>query len=383
MEEHTTNKVRYTGVTITEKPGSELEIVGEVPTEVAHTHRIKAMKNIQKNLELPGFRKGHVPDEMVLAHVGEAALMQETAEQAISEAYAAIIEDKKLDVVGRPQVTITKLAPGNPIGFKIATAVYPSVKLPEYAKLAAAELKKTEDPEQVTVPDEELNAELERLRDIVAQAEAAEAKDTVAGEGTNTEEKPAPLPLDDAFAQKLGGFKDLADLKEKIQKGLLMEKKQKAHDKRRLAIADAIIAKSDVVVPNVFIEGEVTQMVASFEERVARAGMTMDAYLKQVNKTMEELRNEWRPDAEKRAKLQLIFNEIAQKENITPSAEKLEREVGHIKEHYPDAHEHSIRVYVAAQMTNDLVFRFLEGRSEEKEEGHDHHSHDHHDHAHA
>jgi trigger factor len=129
----------------------------------------------------------------------------------------------------------------------------------------------------------------------------------------------------------------------------------------------------------VFIEGEVSQMVATFEERVTRAGMTMEDYLKQIDKSYEDIRKEWRPDAEKRAKLQIIFNEIAHKENIVPNQEKLEREVSHIKEHYPEAQEHAIRVYVAAQMTNDLAFRFLEGRLDEKEEEHEdpHHGHTH------
>lgn len=360
---HDHDHVPITGLRVTDKPGSELEITGEIPTEAVHRFRVNVIKKLQKNLELPGFRKGHVPEDMVLSHVGEAAIMQETAEQAISAAYATVIEEKKLDVVGRPAVTITKLAAGNPIGFTITTAVYPDVTLPDYKKLAAAQVKEHENPDTVRVTDDELSKELERLRGILAQAETAEGAHEGGSENSGAEQRPLP-ELNDAFAQKLGGFKDLADLKDKISKGLEMEKKQKAHDKRRLAIADAIITKTHVAVPNVFIEGEVTQMMASFEERVTRAGMTMEAYLKQVNKTMDELRKEWRPDAEKRAKLQIIFNEIAHKENIVPDVEKLEREVEHIKEHYPDAHEHSVRVYVAAQMTNDLVFRFLEGAPE-------------------
>jgi trigger factor len=107
--------------------------------------------------------------------------------------------------------------------------------------------------------------------------------------------------------------------------------------------------------------------------------MNMEDYLKQAGKTMEDLRKEWKPDAEKRAKLQLIFNEIAKKEKITPDSEKLEREIKHIKEHYPDANEESVGVYVAAQMTNDLVFSLLEGKkpevstkTEEKKEEHVH-----------
>lgn len=363
MEEHTAGIVCYTNITITEQPGSELEITGEIPTERAHVHRIQAIKKFQKELELPGFRKGHVPDDMVIAHVGEASLMQEAAERGIAEAYAALVEDRKLEVVGRPAVTVTKLAPGNPIGFKITSAVYPTVTLPNYIKIAAAEIKKHESPDTVEVTSEELAAELARLQDILARAETAGATDNDSADTGETKPTPALPELNDEFARKLGGFKDLADLKEKISTGLLADKKQKMHDKRRLALADAIISATTVTVPNVFIDGEVNQMLASFEERVTRAGMTMDAYLKQVSKTMEDLRKEWRPDAEKRAKLQIIFNEIGHKENLRPDAEKLEREVAHITEHYPDAHAHSVRAYVAAQMTNDLVFRFLEGES--------------------
>ena len=103
-------------------------------------------------------------------------------------------------------------------------------------------------------------------------------------------------------------------------------------------------------------------MVASFSDRVTRAGMELDAYLKQANKSMDDLRKEWRTDAEKRAKLQLIFNEIANKESIKPSPEKLAREVTHVQEHYPDANKESVAIYVAAQMTNEKVFELLEGK---------------------
>jgi FKBP-type peptidyl-prolyl cis-trans isomerase (trigger factor) len=364
----------YTGLTVKELPGSEIEITAEIPVALAHHHRVRALKKVQKNLELPGFRKGHVPEDMALAHIGDATLMQETAEMAISEAYAAIVEEKKLDVVGRPSVTITKLAPGNPIGFKITSAVYPKIDLPDYKKISAETVTQQEDPDKAEVTEAELAAELERLQNMFAPH--VQAGDS-AGEG---EVKKPELPeLNDDFARQLGDFKDLADLKEKVKQGYAISKKQKLLEKRRLAIADAILGKTHTVVPNVFIEGEIDQMVGSFEERVTRAGMKMDDYLKQVNKTLEDLRKEWQPDAEKRAKLQLVFNEIAKKENIVPDVAKLDREVAHIKEHYPDAHEHSIRVYAASQMTNELIFRFLEGKeaSGAEETEHDHHGHDH------
>ena len=357
-QEHGVDEV-YTDLIIKKLPESEIEITADIPVALVHHHRIRAIKKFQKNLELPGFRKGHVPEDMVLSNVGEAALMQEAAETAISEAYAAIVKEKKLDVVGRPEVTITKIASGNPIGFKIRSAMYPTIELPKYTQIAGETAKKHEDPDKAVVTEEELNAELERLQKLFTPQQANE---TETPEG-KTEKKVEPPELTDEFARELGDFKDLADLKEKIKEGYGATKRQKLLEKRRLAIADAIIAATKVTVPAVFVDGELDQMVASFEERVTRAGMKMDDYLKQVNKSLEDLRKEWRADAEKRAKLQLIFNEIAKKENIAPDAGKLEREVKHIKEHYPDAHEHSIKTYVAVQMVNESVFQMLEGKT--------------------
>ncbi len=366
----TQNSKQYTDLEVKELPGSEVELSGEIPTEVAHKHRMKAVRKIQKNLELPGFRKGHVPEEMVLEHVGEAAVMQEVAELALSVAYPQIVEDKKLDVVGRPEVSITKLAAGNPIGFKITSAVYPHITLPNYKKIAAEEVKKHDDPESVEVTESDVDAELLRLQKMLAGAPhtGGDAKEEDSKEGVKedkTEETTLP-ELDDDFARQLGDFQDLAHLKDKIRTGLGTDKKQKAHEKRRIAIADSVIAKSTLEVPKVFVDGEIGQMMASFEDRVSRAGMKLDDYLEQVKKTADDLRKEWQPDALKRAKLQLIFNEIAKEEKLSPDTEKLEREVQHVKEHYPDAEESSIRNFVAAQMMNEAVFEFLEGGTQKR-----------------
>jgi FKBP-type peptidyl-prolyl cis-trans isomerase (trigger factor) len=343
----------YENVTITPKEGSEVEIVGEIPVDQALIFRAKAVRTIRRELELPGFRKGHVPEEMVVQHVGETKIMQEAVELGLADVYPRIVEDNSLDVVGQPKVSITKLAPGNPIGFTITSGVYPTVTLPDYMKIAKEEAKAHTDSDEAVVKDDELNAELERLRSMFATPGQKE-------EGAE-DAQPVLPELNDDFVKQLGDFSSVEDLKNKMREQLVMQKKEKAREKRRLAIANAVISKSKLDVPEVFIEGELDQMVASFEERVVRAGMTMEAYLEQSKKTTEEIRKEWRPDAEKRAKLQIIFNEIAKKEDIRPDAKKLDREVNHVKEHYPDANERSVRVYVLTQMVNELVFRTLEG----------------------
>lgn len=365
----------YQDLKIETLPGSEIEISGEIPVSVVETYRKKAIQKLIKNIELPGFRKGHVPEDMAVKHIGEAELMKEIAEQALGKTYADIVADKALEVVGRPAVTITKLATGNPVGFKIKSAVYPFIELPDYKKIAKEEGKKHEDPEKVTITDEEIEKELKRIQLAMAMQNV---KDT---EGTD--EKQKTPPIDDDFAKKVGDFKNLDELKEKMKTQMLMDKKNKEYDKRRLSIAEAVIKKSKVEVPAIFIEGELDQMVASFSDRVERAGMELEGYLKQVKKSVEDLRKEWRVDAEKRAKLQLIFNQIAQKERIVPDEKKLTREIAHIKEHYPDVDEGAVRTYVSAQITNDLVFALLDDKKrpvpvEEVEHIHDENcSHEH------
>lgn len=344
----TSQEKTYTHLEIKKLPDSEVEVSGEVPVHITALYRTKALRALLKDLELPGFRKGHVPEDVAIRHVGESALLKETAEIAIGEVYADIVMDEKLDVVGRPAVTITKLAVGNPIGFKIQSALFPEITLPDYMKIAEKERKKFKNRDSVKIKDEEVEKELARLQEMMT----APPK-----EG----EEATPPPIDDSFAKNLGGFESLADLKEKMKSQMLIEKKHKEQEKERLTLADAIINKTVVEVPGLFIEGELDQMVASFNERVERAGMKMEEYLTQAGKTIEDLRKEWRTDAEKRAKLQLIFNEIAKKEHISPDDEKLKREVAHIKEHYPEAQEESIKIYVRAQMNNEIVFQLLEG----------------------
>lgn len=369
-----TEQKKYSDIHIEQVPGSEIEITGEIPVEVVESHRSKAIESLSKDLELPGFRKGNVPEDVAVKHIGEAELLKEIAERAIGDSYADIVKDEKLEVVGRPEVTITKLAPGNPIGFKIRSAVYPTIKLPDYMKIAEEERKKFSDKEEVTVTDEDIENELKRLQQMMTPPpasadqpadEAGATTDTSTGEeGEVKQETPKPPEINDEFAKSLGGFESLDDLKSKMKEQLLQDKKYKELEKERLSLAEAVIEKSELETPKIFIEGELDQMVASFTDRVKKAGMEFDAYLEQAGKTVEDLRKEWRTDAEKRAKLQLIFNEIANKEQITPDPEKLKREVEHIKEHYPEAQEESVRIYVTAQMNNEKVFEMLAGKEE-------------------
>jgi len=158
-----------------------------------------------------------------------------------------------------------------------------------------------------------------------------------------------------------GDFASIDDFKVKLKENIHLDKERKAKEKRRGALGEKLIAGTKVVLPRILVEGELEKMLAQFKHDVAALGMPFPDYLKKINKTEDDLRNEWKKDAEKRATLQFALNAIAQKENITASPEDIGRETSHILTHHKDAKEESVRIYVTTLLTNEKVFQFLEG----------------------
>ncbi|MFZ1019796.1 MAG: trigger factor family protein, partial [Minisyncoccia bacterium] len=123
-------------VTVKKLPKSVVEIEGELESEIFENYFSKALKKLGENFNLDGFRKGKVPENVLLQNIPEVRILEEMAEMALSENYPKIILEEKLDAISRPEIAITKLARKNPLGFRIKTAVLPEIKLPEYKNVA-------------------------------------------------------------------------------------------------------------------------------------------------------------------------------------------------------------------------------------------------------
>lgn len=96
-----------------------------------------ALKKLAKTAKIPGFRKGHVPLEMVAKHVDPNELGQETLENALSRAVAESFIENKLQALERPEVEVKKFVPGEELEFTAEGDVLPKVKLGDYTKLKA------------------------------------------------------------------------------------------------------------------------------------------------------------------------------------------------------------------------------------------------------
>ena len=199
----------------------------------------KALEKINERVELPGFRKGKAPVDMIKSSVPEMELLEEMAEKALSDNYGKILEENKIDAIGRPQIAITKIGKGSDLEFKILTAVIPEVKLGDYKKIAKTENSKEENKKEIVVEEKDVEKVINDLRKMRAnqknnsheghegmteeehaQAHANEI-DLSAQAEVPENEWPA---FDDEFAKSFGNFKTADELKEKITANLKTEK---------------------------------------------------------------------------------------------------------------------------------------------------------------
>lgn len=145
-------------------PHSALEIAVTFPHDAVQKELSKAAEDISASLDIPGFRKGHVPYEKVKEKVGEFAVYERAAELLIRKRYAEVLdraaeEEQKsgrtFEPVGSPEITITKLAPGSDLEFTITLGVMPEMKLPDYQSITRRVLqeKKEEDVSEKEIDD--------------------------------------------------------------------------------------------------------------------------------------------------------------------------------------------------------------------------------------
>lgn len=358
-EEKQTKVVLYSNTKITRLPDSEVEITGEIVAEKLAPFRKDALEYIGKHAELDGFRKGKVPEKILVAKVGEMAVLEEMAEIAISKMYPDLLVEHKIDAIGRPEIALTKIAVGSDLSFKIKTAVMPEVILPDYKKIAAKENAKP--VEKIIVTEKEVD-------DVILEVRKSRVDHTGHDHAKMSKEDhdkavEASLPVfDDAFVKTVGDFKDVADFKVKITENIQKDKEHKANEKKRIEIAEAVIKETKADLPKVIIEAELDKMEAQFNDDITRMGIKAEDYMKHIKKTREEMRAEWRPDAVKRATLQIVLHKIAETEKIVADKDRAEKEIKAIFEHYPDADLNRIRGYVESMLVNEQVFDLLVGK---------------------
>lgn len=177
------------------------------------------------------------------------------------------------------------------------------------------------------------------------------------------------LPLlDDAFAKSLGKFSGLQDLKEQLGANLKEEKETREQERfRQEVLREVVVGTTYGEFPDVLVERELNAMLAELQEGVADTGLSFEAYLTQVRKSPQELKDQWRPQALVRLRAGLALRAIAKAERITATEEETQEEVEKTVQRFPDPKEARRRLdldaltdMAAGAVRNRKVFTLLE-----------------------
>ncbi len=358
---------------------SEVEVNANVDAVAFMAYWARALKKVSEFVEIDGFRKGHVPENMIVAKFGDMIVLEEMANLALRDIYAEAIKNHKLSPVGEPKVTIKKIAKDNPLELSIVVSVLPDMILPDYKALAKEE-KKDEDTVPTEVEIESVLKELQKGKSMQgekAKDESHEGHDYAhhahhdhsSHDHDNKETKDMKetsksetlIPLDDTFAQSFGdSFKTLEDLKEKVKENLGLEKKQKLEEKQRQAILERLIKEVDgTEIPEVLITDEIERMLTQMKADVTKFGGTWEEYLAYSKKTEDDMRVEWKDNGRKRVLSQIVLAKIAEVEKLIATEEEIEVELVRLLAQVQDADPERAKDYLRQALSNDKVFRFL------------------------
>src|SRR5258706_828115 len=178
--------------------GVERHIQVWVPVEVVKDGEEKAARRYASTVRLPGFRPGKAPATVVRKKFGEA-IRQEALESMVREAYQEFVEKESIKVAAQPNVHDLKFEEGKPLTFELHLEVRPTIEL---ARTNGFRIQR----EAATVTDEQLNEQLEQVRDEKATWAPVTEKPKpgdmvnvqiatgVAGPGAGGGEKKPPLP---------------------------------------------------------------------------------------------------------------------------------------------------------------------------------------------
>ena len=151
----------------TERNGNETTIVVEIDKELMESGVNKAYMKARKNIMIPGFRKGKAPRKMIESMYGAHVFYEDGLEEIFPQVYQFAVVDQGIKAVGRPSLNDMQISEDNIVTLTISTEVYPEVTLGEYKGL---EVEKAE----VSVSDEQVQSELDRMAENVASTETVE-----------------------------------------------------------------------------------------------------------------------------------------------------------------------------------------------------------------
>jgi trigger factor len=369
--------------------GCKHEIEVTVPVDEIARETDRVVADIQQKAKLPGFRPGKAPASLIRSKFSKQ-VREDVLENLLPKYFKQKVEEEHLEVVGRPNVKDVHFHEGEPLRFKAEFEVAPEIELKDYrgvtvhysepqvsdgdidkrleeireqkSQFVNVEPRAIVDGDYAVVtldslsgvdpavhqdevvlhvgdpdtmpgfseallgmsPEEEKEFEVTYPEDFGQERLAGK---TVRFRAKLTTIRTKELPeLNDEFAQDLGDYQTLNDLREAVRKAIFHEREYGAQQKAKDQLIDRLIETHEFPVPEAYIERQIESQLENQFRELAERGI--DPTKLQIDWT--KLKDAQRPKALHDVKASLLVDKIAEREAITPTNDEVDAEVQRI-----------------------------------------------------
>ena len=416
---------------------NEVKLTFNIEAEKFEEAMKKVYAKTAKYFNIPGFRKGKAPMQLVERQYGSAIFYEDAFNELVPEIYDNAIKENNVEAVSKPNIDIVQMEKGKELIFTAVVETKPEVELGKYKGI---EIKKIE----YTTSDKDIEHELGHMAERNARLVSVEDRavengdittidfegsiDGVAFEGGKAENheleigshtfingfedqiigmkleeekdikvkfpddyfskdlagkdavfkvklheiKKKELPkMDDEFAKDVSEFDTLDELKNSIKEKLDTQNVEKAKYETESEAIKAVCENAKLDIPNGMVEVEIDNMMRDMETRLSYQGLNMHQYLQMMNKTENDVRDNFRGQATESIKTRLVLEAIVKAEKIEATPEEITEKIKEMASQYGRKEEElqeneQLKEYLSASIENEKAIDFIVKNAKKK-----------------
>ena len=409
---------------------NEVKLTFNIEAEKFEEAIKKVYTKTAKYFNIPGFRKGKAPFQLVERQYGAAIFYEDAFNELVPEIYDEAIKENKVEAVSRPNIDIVQMEKGKELIFTATVETKPEVELGKYKGI---EIKKIE----YTTSDKDIEHELGHMAERNARLVTVEDRPVENGDittidfegsvdgvkfeggtsenheltiGSNTfipgfedqiigmkideekdikvkfpddyfskdlagkdavfkvklhEIKKKELPkMDDEFAKDVSEFDTLDELKNSIKERLDTQNADKTKYETEEEAIKTVCENTPIDIPNGMIEMEIDNMLHDMEHRLQYQGLNLTQYLQIMGKTEEDVRKEFKEQAEKSVKSRLVLEAIVKAEKIEANPDEVTDKIKEMATQYGRKEEEllenaQLQDYIAENVKTEKAIDFI------------------------